>query len=146
MLWKASLAWFSSPPSTALWKPFSSFLATSLGSRHIKSHAAGFSPLRSDCSWLNSVAMGRSLTHLGLSSSLLWLIFKFPFKIVKIYIDFFCPRSREREGGKRLIMGSEQMNEWIKCTWLSRNRTKWMKPKRTLLFEPLGHLLSYVSP
>lgn len=149
MCWTFVLALFSSPPSTALWKTFSFSLQPEWAPDTLSpdtTSPGGFSLLRRDCSCLNSVAMGRSLAHLGLHSLIsLTDFFKFPFKIAKIYIDFSA-LGAEEGGGKRLIMGSEQMNEWIKCTWLSRNRTQWMKPKRTPLFEPRGHLLSYVSP
>lgn len=44
-------------------------------------------------------------------------------------------------------MGSEQMNELIKCTWLSRNRAQCGEGAETaLLFEPLRQLLSSVLP
>ena len=125
------------------------FSATRMGSRHIKSrHNKSWRLLSSEerlfmpelCSYGQVTCPFRaSFPH-----CFDWF-FKFPFKIAKIYIDFSA-LGAEEGGGKRLIMGSEQMNEWIKCTWLSRNRTQWMKPKRTLLFEPRGHLLSYVSP
>ena len=60
--------------------------------------------------------------------------------------QFCCHRSRgsKKKKKERMIMGSERMNEWIKYPWLGRKRTQWIKPKRTLLPEPLGRLLSYV--